>query len=89
MSDNPLNPFSSIGVCPACNTGLRSGLGNERIGVELSYCEGTHGRGIAWVRSNTRFIDMTTFGDGPKAHLHVTCNTCGYEWLEETASATR
>lgn len=55
-------------VCIMCG-----GLNTRR----LKYCTQTH-------PDNPPYINISSNGTPPAPHLHVTCERCGYEWLERT-----
>jgi hypothetical protein len=45
----------------------------------LRYCEG-----LCVEDGQGGFASLTTAGDGPAPHLHVTCDRCSYQWLTKT-----
>lgn len=70
-------PFGPRQCAACCDTQLR-----------LAYCESECLRGRA-ILGEIPVLDATTYDSvNAPAHLHVTCSTCGFQWIERPAWET-
>jgi hypothetical protein len=79
INDSIKHPFASTVKCPAC--GLQRDAFHQGFVMKFSNQE--------VVRGEKKFIDNTGLNSTRDPHLEVTCQRCGYQWLEHTYEHTQ